>query len=72
VISAIFLHRIGMINEKVYNVGFRLKGAGSRKNYKKNFKLSFSTFSSGTRFYGLKQMAVKTGKSQKSRADLLL
>jgi len=44
------------IDETMDNIGFRLRGNTSRYSQKKSFKVSFNTFESGRKFYGLEKM----------------
>lgn len=53
---ATFKFNNGTINETVENVGFRLRGNTSRFSQKKSFKVSFNTFESGRKFYGMEKM----------------
>ncbi len=46
----------GTIDETMDNIGFRLRGNTSRYSQKKSFKVSFNTFESGRKFYGLEKM----------------
>lgn len=42
--------------ETIEEVGFRLRGNTSRQSEKKSFKISFNTFESGRKFYGLEKL----------------
>ena len=53
---AVFVFSNGTVNDTVENVGFRLRGNTSRVAAKKSFKVSFNTFLSGRKFYGLEKM----------------
>ncbi len=53
---AVFVFSNGTVNDTVENVGFRLRGNTSRVAAKKSFKVSFNTFVSGRKFYGLEKM----------------
>jgi hypothetical protein len=46
----------GTIDETVDNIGFRLRGNTSRNSEKKSFKISFNTFQSGRKFYGMEKL----------------
>ncbi|MFQ5584479.1 MAG: CotH kinase family protein, partial [Calditrichia bacterium] len=45
----------GFIRDSVDNIGFRLRGNTSRYAQKKSFKVSFNTFVSGRKFYGVEK-----------------
>eukprot|EP01125_Pyxidicula_operculata_P007547 TRINITY_DN2561_c0_g1_i2.p1 TRINITY_DN2561_c0_g1~~TRINITY_DN2561_c0_g1_i2.p1 ORF type:complete len:431 (-),score=47.00 TRINITY_DN2561_c0_g1_i2:783-2075(-) len=60
-VSGNFTFNNGHIIEKHVDMGFKIKGASTRKNWKKNWKVSFSSFQKGNRFYDLKQIALKQG-----------
>lgn len=51
-----FIFNNGIINDTVYDIGFRLRGNTSRWSDKKSFKVSFNTFESGRKFYGIEKM----------------
>jgi len=51
-----FIFDNGDIKDTVLDVGFRLRGNTSRYSAKKSFKVSFNTFESGRKFYGLEKM----------------
>jgi len=53
---ATFKFNNGTINETVDDIGFRLRGNTSRYSQKKSFKVSFNTFQSGRKFYGMEKM----------------
>jgi len=53
---AIFIFDNGTIKDTVENIGFRLRGNTSRYSAKKSFKVSFNTFESGRKFYGIEKM----------------
>lgn len=42
--------------ETITDIGFRLRGNTSRVSQKKSFKVSFNTFESGRKFYGLEKI----------------
>lgn len=44
------------IRDTLYAVGFRLRGNTSRNAAKKSFKVSFNTFVSGRKYYGLEKL----------------
>jgi len=46
----------GTIDETVDDIGFRLRGNTSRYSQKKSFKISFNTFQSGRKFYGMEKL----------------
>jgi spore coat protein CotH len=46
----------GTINETHQDIGFRLRGNTSRYSRKKSFKISFNTFESGRKFYGMEKL----------------
>jgi len=51
-----FIFSSDTIQDTVYEIGFRLRGNTSRHAKKKSFKISFNTFSSGRKFYGLEKL----------------
>jgi hypothetical protein len=53
---ATFEFNNGTIHDTIENIGFRLRGNTSRYSAKKSFKVSFNTFESGRKFYGLEKM----------------
>ena len=53
---ATFKFNNGTINESVSDIGFRLRGNTSRYSQKKSFKVSFNSFVSGRKFYGIEKM----------------
>lgn len=53
---ATFEFNNGSIHDTVDNIGFRLRGNTSRQSAKKSFKVSFNTFESGRKYYGLEKM----------------
>ncbi len=53
---AIFEFDNGEINEKLTNIGFRVRGNTSRSSNKKSFKVSFNTFDKKQKFFGLEKM----------------
>lgn len=54
--SAIFIFNNGIIHDTIENVGFRLRGNTSRHSQKKSFKVSFNTFTSGAKYYGVEKL----------------
>ncbi|MEA3503957.1 MAG: CotH kinase family protein, partial [Bacteroidota bacterium] len=46
----------GYISESVENIGFRIKGNTSVSSQKKSFRISFNSFESGRKFYGVEKM----------------
>lgn len=54
--SAMFVFDNGNVQDTVYPVGFRLRGNTSRYSQKKSFKVSFNTFESGSKFYGVEKL----------------
>lgn len=54
--SATFIFDNGTIRDTILNTGFRLRGNTSRNAFKKSFKISFNSFVSGRRYYGLEKM----------------
>lgn len=53
---ATFVFDNGTIHDTIHEIGFRLRGNTSRYAPKKSFKVSFNTYHSGRRYYGLKKM----------------
>jgi len=51
-----FIFNNGTIHDTVEEIGFRLRGNTSRYSAKKSFKVSFNTFHSGRKFYGVEKM----------------
>lgn len=54
--QAIFVFDNGTIRDTVEDIGFRLRGNTSRFSAKKSFKISFNTYVSGRKYYGLEKM----------------
>jgi len=54
--SASFIFDNGNVRDTLNNVGFRLRGNTSRNADKKSFKVSFNTFESGRKYYGLEKL----------------
>ncbi|MEZ4908606.1 MAG: CotH kinase family protein [Saprospiraceae bacterium] len=52
---ATFIYDNGNIKDTIYNVGFRLRGNTSRYSAK-SFKVSFNTFESGRKYYGVEKL----------------
>lgn len=46
----------GTVQETIENVGFRLRGNTSRYSEKKSFKVSFNTYESGRKWYGVEKL----------------
>ncbi len=53
---ATFVFNNGTIHDTVAEIGFRLRGNTSRYSKKKSFKVSFNTFHSGRKYYGVEKM----------------
>ncbi len=53
---AMFVFDNGNVRDTVYPVGFRLRGNTSRYSAKKSFKVSFNTFTSGGKYYGVEKL----------------
>ena len=53
---ATFIFSVGIEKDTIENIGFRLRGNFSRGNAKKNFKVSFNTYTQGGKFEGLEKM----------------
>ncbi len=53
---ATFVFDNGTIHDTVHDIGFRLRGNTSRQSAKKSFKVSFNTFESGRKYYGIEKM----------------
>lgn len=51
-----FIFNNGLILDTIEDIGFRLRGNTSRNSAKKSFKVSFNTFESGRKWYGLEKM----------------
>jgi len=54
--TARFIFDNGEIRDTVEPVGFRLRGNTSRYSQKKSFKVSFNTFTSGGKYYGVEKL----------------
>lgn len=54
--TAEFIFDNGEIRDTIYPVGFRLRGNTSRYSQKKSFKVSFNTFESGAKYYGVEKL----------------
>lgn len=54
--TARFIFDNGTIRDTVEPVGFRLRGNTSRYSQKKSFKVSFNTFTSGGKYYGVEKL----------------
>ncbi|MBN1198531.1 MAG: CotH kinase family protein [Bacteroidales bacterium] len=46
----------GIVHDTMHSIGFRLRGNTSRWAAKKSFKVSFNSFVSGRKYYGLEKM----------------
>ena len=55
---ATFNFKSSEIDSTIQNIGFRLRGNTSRGSAKKSFKISFNTFTSKGKFYGLEKMNI--------------
>ena len=53
---AVFEFNNGTVNDKIDPVGFRLRGNTSRNSKKKSFRVSFNTFTSGGKYYGVEKL----------------
>lgn len=53
---AVFVFDNGNIHDTIRDIGFRLRGNTSRVSQKKSFKVSFNTFISGRKYYGVEKM----------------
>lgn len=53
---ATFIFNNGTVHDTVGEIGFRLRGNTSRYSKKKSFKVSFNTFHSGRKYYGVEKM----------------
>lgn len=51
-----FIFDNGSIRDTVLEVGFRLRGNTSRQSKKKSYKVSFNTFHSGRKYYGVEKL----------------
>ncbi len=51
-----FVFNNGTVNDTIDPVGFRLRGNTSRYSQKKSFKVSFNTFTSGGKYYGVEKL----------------
>ncbi len=54
--SARFVFDNGTLKDTIEPVGFRLRGNTSRQSQKKSFKVSFNTFTSGAKYYGVEKL----------------
>lgn len=54
--TARFIFDNGDIRDTIEPVGFRLRGNTSRYSQKKSFKVSFNTFTSGAKYYGVEKL----------------
>jgi hypothetical protein len=53
---ATFVFDNGFVNDTVDEIGFRIRGNTSRWSAKKSFKVSFNTYHTGRRYYGVKKL----------------
>jgi spore coat protein H len=53
---ATFIFDNGTVRDTIDPVGFRLRGNTSRYSQKKSFKVSFNTFTSGGKYYGVEKL----------------
>jgi len=53
---ATFMFDNGTTRDTIENVGFRLRGNTSRHSQKKSFKVSFNTYESGRKWYGVEKL----------------
>jgi len=53
---ATFIFDNGVLHDTLTQVGFRLRGNTSRRAFKKSFKVSFNSFVSGRKYYGLEKL----------------
>ncbi|MDP2423231.1 MAG: CotH kinase family protein [Bacteroidales bacterium] len=53
---ATFIFNNGTLHDTIHDIGFRLRGNTSRYAQKKSFKVSFNTFISGRKYYGLEKL----------------
>jgi len=53
---ATFVFDNGTVHDTLKTIGFRLRGNTSRVSKKKSFKVSFNTFNSGRKYYGVEKM----------------
>lgn len=51
-----FVFDNGTVRDSIASVGFRLRGNTSRNSKKKSFKVSFNTFTSGGKYYGVEKL----------------
>ncbi len=51
-----FVFNNGILDDTIYDIGFRLRGNTSRYSQKKSFKVSFNTYVSGRKYHGLEKM----------------
>ncbi|TFH37453.1 MAG: hypothetical protein E4G95_04790 [Bacteroidia bacterium] len=51
-----FVFDNGTVRDTIDNIGFRLRGNTSRYSNKKSFKISFNTFLSGGKYYGVEKL----------------
>ena len=53
---AVFVFDNGTVHDTIDPVGFRLRGNTSRYSKKKSFTVSFNTFTSGGKYYGVEKL----------------
>lgn len=51
-----FVFDNGTLRDTVHEIGFRLRGNTSRASAKKSFKVSFNTYQSGRKYYGVEKL----------------
>ena len=54
--KARFIFDNGTVRDTLEDIGFRLRGNTSRSSQKKSFKVSFNTFETGRKYYGLEKL----------------
>ncbi|MBW6492140.1 MAG: CotH kinase family protein [Lentimicrobium sp.] len=53
---AVFVFDNGNVHDTIRDIGFRLRGNTSRYSQKKSFKVSFNTFISGRKYFGVEKL----------------
>lgn len=51
-----FIYTTDTLNDTINEIGFRLRGNTSRNSAKKSFKVSFNTYESGRKYFGLEKL----------------
>jgi hypothetical protein len=51
-----FVFDNGTLRDTIHEIGFRLRGNTSRASAKKSFKVSFNTYQSGRKYYGVEKL----------------